>query len=60
MVIVRTQKIQSFLNDIVEVYQKHGLALGHEDSQGAFIVEKYEEEFVKWLFEAYDSDNYNS
>jgi len=60
MVIIHTEKVQRFLNDIVEVYKKHGLALGHEDSQGAFIVEEYDEEFVKWLFEAYDTDYYNS
>lgn len=46
-------KMQAFLNDIVEVYKKHGLSLSHEDYHGAFCVECFDEDNVKWLFDAH-------
>ncbi|MGL4666800.1 MAG: hypothetical protein ACRCWR_02585 [Saezia sp.] len=48
-----------FLIDIVEVYKKHGLALGHEDFHGGFIIEKYDDSFVYWLNSAswHDDDD---
>lgn len=45
-------EMESFLNDIVGVYKKHGLSLGHEDSHGAFRVENFCQDNVDWLFGA--------
>lgn len=42
-----------FFDDIVEVYRKHGLAISHEDYHGAFIIEAFNENDVKWLKEAH-------
>jgi hypothetical protein len=53
--IERTKDVRIFLDDLVEVYLKHGMSLAHEDSQGAFIVDKFTIENVKWLMEAYDN-----
>lgn len=40
---------EKFINDIVKVYEKHGLSLAHEDSQGAFIIQEYKEDNIGWL-----------
>ncbi len=42
-------EMEVFLNDIVDVYKKHGLSLSHEDYHGAFRVTTYDEENVEWL-----------
>ena len=39
----------SFINDIIEVMKKHNLSISHEDSHGAFIIEKYDDYNIKWL-----------
>lgn len=56
-------KMRDFLNDIGEVYCKHGLAIGHEDDHGSFLIEDFDpknEHDLKylwgWLTEA--SKNY--
>lgn len=47
-------KVDAFLDDIVAVCRKHNMSLGHEDSHGAFLVEDYSEENVRWLNAADD------
>jgi len=42
----------AFLNDINEVCKKHGMSISHEDGHGSFIITKYDEENIKWLFGA--------
>ena len=46
-------RMRKFLEEIDEVCRKHGLSISHEDGHGAFIVEKYNESNIDWLFEAY-------
>jgi hypothetical protein len=46
--------IDSFLDEIKEVCKKHGLSISHEDSQGGFIIEKYSDSNLEWLFAASD------
>ena len=41
-----------FLADIIEIYRKHGLSLGHEDEHGAFVVEPLADINVSWLNDA--------
>lgn len=41
-----------FLADIIIVCKKHKLSLGHEDTQGAFLIYPYDEKYVDWLLEA--------
>lgn len=44
---------RAFLDEIVAVYRRHGLSLGHEDwYDDDLIVEPYEERNVEWLMEA--------
>lgn len=43
-------KVDAFLDDIEEVCRKHGMSLGHEDGQGAFIVYTYiNEHVIRWM-----------
>jgi hypothetical protein len=39
---IDSPKVDAFLADIHEVCKKHGLCIEHEDCQGGFIIEKYE------------------
>lgn len=39
----------AFLEDIAEVYKKHGLFLSHEDLHGSFLVEKFYSDDIEWL-----------
>ena len=50
----RDPKAQAFLEDLIAVYRKHGMSLGHEDSQGGFLVEVFDDENVEWLLDAAD------
>ncbi len=46
------EKAAAFLKDIVEVYKKHGLSLVHEDHNGSFEIEDYNEDNVFWVMSA--------
>ena len=48
----KTSKVEAFLQEVVEVCKKHGMAIGHQDSQGAFVVEAFTQESVEWLLDA--------
>ena len=52
-----TQKKESFIDDIVNIYKKYNLSLSHEDTQGAFKIEKYSDENVDWIREALRYEN---
>jgi hypothetical protein len=51
---VHKKKVQYFLNRIREVCRNLGFSLAHEDFHGAFIIEDYDEQNIKWLFSASD------
>lgn len=47
---IKTPKnIIKFLNEIECICKKYNLSISHEDSHGAFIIEKYDEYNIKWL-----------
>ena len=48
--------MMSFLEDIKLVCRKYNLSISHEDYNGVFLIEKYSEENIDWLFGA--SKNY--
>lgn len=48
------KKIDAFIDDIKEIFQKHDLAIGHEDTGGAFQIVKLDKEYVEWLENAQD------
>ena len=39
---IRSIRVDSFVDDILAVYKKHGFGLSHEDIQGAFIIEPFD------------------
>lgn len=41
--------VGTFLNELFDLYEKHGLSIGHEDSHGAFIIEKLKDANVEWM-----------
>ena len=43
------RSIKDFLRAVVEVEERFGMTLGHEDHQGAFIVQDFYASNVKWL-----------
>ncbi len=51
--VVKNEKVDSFLLDIIKVCQKHDLSISHEDIHGAFTVTNYNTSDIDWLFSAY-------
>lgn len=49
-------KVGLFLKDLLSVCKKHGFSIGHEDTQGSFIIYPYEGEgddtLTEWLLDA--------
>lgn len=41
--------IDRFLGEFEELCREHGLSLAHEDTHGAFIIEKFNEENISWV-----------
>lgn len=56
---ITEQELKSYLRDLIEVGVKHGLCLGHEDSQGGFLVYRGREH-DDWLSEATSEYYYNN
>ena len=48
----KSEEMKEFIDDIIKVMKKHNLSISHEDSHGAFIIEKYDECNIKWLKDA--------
>lgn len=36
---IENQEISNFIQDVIDVYKKHGFSLSHEDTYGSFLVE---------------------
>lgn len=47
-----SKKVDAFLEEIKSICEKHGFSISHEDWQGAFIIEKYDENNIDWLLAA--------
>ena len=50
----QSEAVHAFLEDIFKVYQKHNLSISHEDTGGAFIITRYDEDNIDWLKGASD------
>jgi len=46
-------EVEYFLNDIEEVFNRHNLCLSHEDTAGAFVVERKRNYYTRWFKEAH-------
>jgi sugar phosphate isomerase/epimerase len=49
---IENKEVDAFLREIVKVCKDHGFSLSHEDTHGAFIVERYDEDNIQWLMDA--------
>lgn len=41
-------KVAEFLEDYRRICERHGLALSHEDYQGAFMIERFSPDLIEW------------
>ena len=48
------ERIKKFMKEYEELCIKHGMSLSHEDCQGAFIIDEYDEDNVEWVKSALD------
>ena len=52
-----TDKQTKFIEEIIDLSKKYGLCLSHEDTQGSFLIEEYDESLIEWIRSAdYDID----
>lgn len=47
-------KVDEFLKDIFKVYEKHDMAISHEDCHGSFIIVKNNPVEIDWMWSAMD------
>ena len=52
---VENPKIDAFIEEVVRVSRKHGLAIAHEDIGGAFEIVTLSESEIVWLQLAHDA-----
>lgn len=43
------KRIESFMKEYEELCVKHGLSLSHEDCEGGFIIDEYNQENIEWV-----------
>lgn len=46
--------LAAFFEDIEAICRKHGMSIAHQDHEGAFIIEKFNPDNIKWLRAASD------
>lgn len=44
--------IKWFYKDLIALYKEYGISISHEDSQGSFIIENYNEHNVDRILDA--------
>ena len=53
---MRSQRVKSFIDEIISVCKKHGLSISHEDDHGSFIITKFNASYAKWLENASEEE----
>lgn len=46
---VKDEKVDEFIEEVIEVCKKHKLSISHEDQHGAFEITTYDEHNSSWL-----------
>lgn len=49
---IEDQRIDAFIAEVIAVCKRHGFSIAHEDSQGGFLIERFDEDNAKWLMQA--------
>lgn len=52
---IENPKIDAFLDEIMAVCERHGLAISHEDGHGAFEIVDIKDGDLDWLMSARDA-----
>lgn len=42
-------KPYQFINEICNVCKDYGYSISHQDTQGAFVIKKYDEVYIDWF-----------
>lgn len=45
----REERVKNFMKEYEALCKKYNLSLGHEDSEGGFILDEYKEDYVDWV-----------
>ena len=51
---VKNERIDRFLEEIIDVCKRHDLTLSHENKEGAFEIENFDHQTIEWLKAAFD------
>lgn len=51
----RNNNIENFFREYEELCKKYNVSLAHEDSQGGFLIDIYDEENIEWVKAASDA-----
>lgn len=51
----RNDNIKNFFREYEELCKKYNVSLAHEDSQGGFLIDIYDEENIEWVKAASDA-----
>lgn len=51
---IENEKIDTFLVEVLEISNKHGLSIAHEDRGGNFLIHKFSPYDADWLMSATD------
>lgn len=46
---ISEEQANEFLSEIEELCRKHNISISHEDTHGAFILERFDEDLLEWL-----------
>jgi len=50
----QTENTKNFIRDVIELFNKYGVSISHEDDQGSFIIKDIDTENIRWFSEALD------
>jgi hypothetical protein len=50
----QTIETRKFITEIISVCIKYDRSISHEDNQGAFIIEDYNDSNIEWFSDAFD------
>ena len=46
---IEDKNVDNFMDELNKLFKKYNLSISHEDGQGCFLIEEYEEYNIKWL-----------
>lgn len=50
----KNKKVKHFIEDLIRVYEKHGMSLTHKDKGGSFIIEDLKKDNLDWLYWSFE------